>query len=160
MNFEWQLLLTHSLSFLITLWILKRYAWGPLLSMIEERREKIVGEFETIEREKENANQLNAQYEEKLREIDNERRTKIVEAVNEGKKIAEEIQASARNEAQNLRQKSKSELEREVAKAKVQLKNDMVSLALAATEKLLGEKLEEPQHRKLIGDYIDELEKA
>ena len=160
MNFEWQLLITHSFSFLITLWILKRFAWGPLLSMIDERREKIVGEFETIEREKENANQLNAQYEAKLREIDNERRTKIVEAVNEGKKIAEEIQASARSEAQDIRRKSKAELERELAKAKVQLKNDMVSLALSATEKLLKEKLEEAQHRKLIGDYIDELEKA
>ena len=160
MNFEWQLLVTHSISFLITLWILKRYAWGPLLSLIEERREKIVGEFETIEREKENANQLNAQYEAKLREIDNERRAKIVEAVNEGKKIAEEIQTAAKKEAYQLREKSKSDLERDISKAKVQLKNDMVSLALAATEKLLSEKLEESQHRKLIGDYIDELEKA
>ena len=160
MNFEWQLLITHSFSFLITLWILKRFAWGPLLNLIEERRQKIIGEFETIEREKEKAEALNLEYAAKLREIDSERRTKIVEAVNEGKKIAEEIQASARNEAQEIRRKSKSELERELAKAKVQLKNDMVSLALAATEKLLREKLEEALHRKLIGDYIDELEKA
>ncbi len=160
MNFEWQLLITHSFSFLITLWILKRFAWGPLLGLIDERREKIVGEFENIEREKEKAEALNAEYAAKLREIDSERRTKIVEAVNEGKKIAEEIQASARSEAHEIRRKSKSELERELAKAKVQLKNDMVSLALAATEKLLSEKLEEAQHRKLIGDYIDELEKA
>jgi len=160
MNFEWQLLITHSFSFLITLWILKRFAWGPLLSLIEERRQKIIGEFETIEREKEKADALNAQYEAKLREIDNERRAKIVEAVNEGKKIAEEIQASARSEAQDIRRKSKSELERELAKAKVQLKNDMVSLALAATEKLLNEKLDENQHRKLIGNYIDEIGQA
>lgn len=160
MNIEWQLLVTHSISFLITLWILKRYAWVPLLSLIEERREKIAGEFATIEREKENANQLNAQYEAKLREIDGERRAKIVEAVNEGKKIADEIRSGAKTEAQELRQKSKSELEREVAKAKVQLKDDMVSLALAATEKLLSEKLDETRHRKLIGDYIDELGQA
>ena len=160
MNFEWQLLISHSVSFLITLWILKRFAWGPLLGLIEERRQKIVGEFETIEREKEKAEALNLEYAAKIREIDSERRTKIVEAVNEGKKIAEEIQASARNEAQEIRRKSKSELERELAKDKVQLKNDMVSLSLAATEKLLREKLEEAQHRKLIGDYIDELEKA
>jgi len=160
MNFEWQLLITHSVSFLITLWILKRFAWGPLLSLIEERREKIAGEFQTIEREKENANQLNAQYEAKLREIDNERRTKIVEAVNEGKKIAEEIQTAAKSEAKELREKSRAELDREVAKAKVQLKDDMVALALAATEKLLNEKLDENQHRKLIGNYIDEIGRA
>ena len=59
MNFEWQLLLTHSFSFLITLWILKRFAWGPLLDLIDERREKIVGEFETIERDKEKAEAIN-----------------------------------------------------------------------------------------------------
>ena len=160
MSFDWQLIVTHSIGFLITLWILKRYAWGPLLSLIEERREKIVGEFETIEREKEKAHELNSQYEAKLREIDNERRTKIVEAVSEGKKIAEDIQTAAKKEVYQLREKSKSELEREVAKAKVQLKDDMVSMAVAATEKLLREKLDENQHRKLIGDYIDELEKA
>ena len=160
MNIEWQLLVTHAIGFLITLWILKRYAWGPLLKLIEERRLKIVGEFENIDKEKQKAAELNAQYEAKLRQIDSERRNEIVKAVNEGKKIAEELKAAARDEVDELREKNKSELEREVAKAKVQLKDDMVRLTVAATSKLLHEQLDEKHHRKLIGEYIDTLEKA
>jgi F-type H+-transporting ATPase subunit b len=160
MNLEWQLLVTHAVGFLITLWILKRYAWGPLLDMIEERRNKITGEFETIDQEKQKAEELNQQYQAKLREIDSERREQIVKAVNEGKKIAEELRAAARDEVNELREKSKSELEREVAKAKVQLKDDMVAISVSATEKLLHEKLDEKHHRKLIDEYISGLEKA
>jgi len=160
MNLEWQLLVTHAIGFLITLWILKRYAWGPLLKLIEERRLKIVSEFDKIEVERQKAAELNKQYEAKLRQIDAERRNEIVKAVNEGKKIAEELKATARDEVQDMREKSKSELSREVAKAKVQLKDDMVSMALSATEKLLHERLDDQHHRKLIGEYIDNLEKV
>lgn len=160
MNLEWQLIVTHSIGFLLTLWILKRYAWGPLLNMIEERRNKITGEFETIEQEKEKAAELNEQYLAKLREIDSERREQIVKAVNEGKKIAEELKTTARDEVNVLREKSKSELEREIAKAKVQLKDDMVAISVGATEKLLREKLDDRHHRKLIDDYIAGLEKV
>lgn len=160
MDIDVQLLVTHAIGFLITLWILKRYAWGPLLNIIEERRLKIVGEFENIEKEKKNAEELNNQYQAKLREIDSERREQIVKAVNEGKKIAEELKSAARDEVNDLREKSKSELSREVAKAKVQLKDDMVSISVAATEKLLHEKLDDSHHRKLIDEYIDDLEKV
>ena len=160
MNFEWQLLVTHAIGFLITLWILKRYAWGPLLKLIEERRLKIVGEFENIDKEKQKAADLNAQYQSQLREIESQRRNEIVKAVNEGKKIAEELKVAARDEVNELRDKSKSDLEREIVKAKVQLKDDMVAITMAATEKLLHEKLDEKHHRKLIDEYIGGLEKV
>jgi len=160
MNLEWQILVSHSIGFLITLWILKRYAWGPLLNLIEERRLKIVGEFESIDNEKQKAAELNAQYQAQLRQIEAERRSQIVKAVNEGKKIAEELKAAARDEVDELREKNKSELEREVAKAKVQLKDEMVKMTVAATSKLLHEKLDDKHHHKLVSDYIDNLEKV
>lgn len=160
MNLEWQLIVTHAIGFLITLWILKRYAWGPLLNLVEERRQHIVSEFDSIDKEKQKAAELNAHYQSLLREIESQRRTEIVKAVNEGKKIAEELKAAARNEADELRDKTKSELGREVAKAKVQLKDDMVKLTVAATAKLLHEKLDDKSHHKLISEYIETLEKA
>ncbi|MGH8016158.1 MAG: F0F1 ATP synthase subunit B [Candidatus Zixiibacteriota bacterium] len=160
MNLEWQLLVTHAIGFLITLWILKRYAWGPLLKLIEERRLKIVGEFEAVDKEKQKAAELNAQYQSLLREIESQRRNEIVKAVNEGKKIAEELKVSARDEAEVLRNKTITDLEREVAKAKVQLKDDMVRLTMAATSKLLHEKLDDKRDHKLISEYIDNLEKV
>jgi F-type H+-transporting ATPase subunit b len=160
MNFEWQQLATHAVGFLVTLWILKRYAWGPLLSMMEERRTTIANEFKRIDDEKAKAARLTAEYENKLKEIDAERRAKLVEAVNEGKKIAEDLKSTARVEAQEITSKTKSELENEVKKARVQLKNEMISITMTATEKIIREKLDDQKHRQLIGAIIDGAEKA
>jgi F-type H+-transporting ATPase subunit b len=160
MEFVWQQALTHAVGFLITVWILKRFAWGPLLALLEERRNKIIDEFKNIDEEKAITAQLTADYETKLKEIDVERRAKLVEAVNEGKKIAEEIKLTARDEVKEIRAKTKADLVREVAKAKTQLKNDMVAMTVTAAEKIINEKLDDAKHRELIGGFIDNVEKA
>ncbi len=160
MDIQWQLLLTHGIGFLITLWILKKFAWGPILGIIDERQEKIADEFKNIENEKDKAANLSVEYEAKLKNIDDERRAKMVEAVDEGKKIAEEIKKSAQNDAKLLSDKNKLELERDVAKAKVQLKEDMVTMTMAAAEKIIKERLDDAKHRQLINEFIDNLEKA
>ena len=153
-------LITHAIGFLITLWILKKFAWGPLLAMMDERREKIAGEFQKIEDDKAEVDELAAQYEGKLKEIDNERRVKLVEAVNEGKKVAEDIKRAAHAEARKINEKAKLDLTQDVAKAKVELKSDMVALTMAAAEKIIRERLDDAKHRELIADFIDNVEKA
>ena len=62
-SLEWQQLLTHAVGFLITLWILKKFAWGPLLGLMEERRNRIVDEFKRIDDEKAKVAQQAAAYE-------------------------------------------------------------------------------------------------
>ena len=160
MDLQWQLLVTHAVGFLITLWILKKFAWGPLLHMLDERRKNISGEFENIEHKKEEVTKLTVEYEDKLKGIDEERRVKIVEAVNDGKKMADEIEANARTKARQKAQKAELDLERDVAKAKVELKEDMIAMTLGAAEKVIHEKLDEAKHRELIGNFIDNIEKA
>ena len=49
---DWQAILTHMVGFVITVWVLKKFAWKPILSILEERREKIKSEFDQIESEK------------------------------------------------------------------------------------------------------------
>jgi len=160
MDIQLQQIITHAIGFLITLWILKKFAWGPLLAMMEERRNKIVGEFQKIEDDKAEVDKLAAEYEGLLKNIDNERRAKIVEAVGEGKKMAEEIKRAAHDDARKIGEKAKADLAQDVAKAKVQLKEDMIALTMTATEKIIREKLDDAKHRELIGHFIDNVEKA
>jgi F-type H+-transporting ATPase subunit b len=160
MGFELPQILTHALGFLVTVWILKRYAWGPLLSLMEERRTRIIGEFQKIEDEKAGVAKTVAEYDAKLKEIDNERRAKLIEGVEEGKKVASELKAAAQEEVKNLHEKAKADLEREVAKARVELRDQMIAITLSATEKVIREKLDEKKQRELIDRYIAEIEKA
>jgi F-type H+-transporting ATPase subunit b len=159
-SLEWQQLLTHAVGFLITLWILKRFAWGPLLGLMEERRNRIVDEFKRIDDEKAKVAQQVATYEAKLKDIESERRVKIVEAVDEGKKLAADIKAQAQAEVKEIHEKSKADLQRDIAKARVELRDQMVAITMTAAEKVIREKLDDAKHRELIGGYIRNLEKA
>ena len=160
LSLEWQQLLTHALGFLITLWILKKYAWGPLLNLLDERRQKIKGEFQMIEDEKAEADKLKTEYENKLKNIEAERRQKIAEAVNEANKMASDIKIGAQEESRNMINRTNEQLQRDVATAKIQLKEDMVSITVRAAEKILHEKLDEAKERELISNFIDGIEKA
>ncbi len=160
MNLVWQQVLTQIVGFLIVLWVLKRFAWKPILSLLEERRQKIKAEFDAAAQRKEEANQLLASYEAKLAEIDAAARAKITEAVSEAQKIAADIKEEARKEGRELVVRSQAEIAREISKAKVQLKEDMVSISLTATEKIISQKLDEPGHRRLIDEYISRVERV
>ena len=128
--------------------------------MMDERREKIAGEFDSIEQEKSKVAEQQAEYEARLKEIDNERRARLVEAVEEGKKVAADIKATAQEEVKLLRTKAQADLVREVTKAKVQLKTDMIEITMAAAGHVIGERLDDAKHRDLIGRFIDSVEKA
>ncbi len=159
-SLEWQQLLTHALGFLLMLWVLKKFAWHPLLNLMDERRNKIKDEFERIDTEKAETEKIKAGYEGKLKNIDAERRQKIAEAVNEANKMASDIKINAQEEARGIINRTNEQLVRDVAKAKVQLKEEMITITLTAAQNILREKLDEAKERQLIGQFIDNIEKA
>ncbi len=151
-------LLTQILGFLIAVWILKKFAWKPLLGMLEQRRVKIKTDLDDAEQTKIDAENLLGEYQAKLKDIEAEARVKIQDAVADGNKVATEIREQARAEAKDIISKAREELARDVAKAKMELRDDMVNMALFATEKIINEKLDDDKHRSLISNFLDEVE--
>ena len=149
---------TQILGFLLMVWVLRRYAWGPMLGMLEARREKIAGEFREADRLKAEAMSLKAKYDAELKTIDAQARQKIMEAVSEGQRVAAEIKAQAQKDASARLERAADEIEREREKAKEIVKSQIIDLSLRAAEKILRQKLDDPNQRKLIGEFIDEVE--
>ncbi|MFH0930569.1 MAG: F0F1 ATP synthase subunit B [Candidatus Zixiibacteriota bacterium] len=159
MNLEFGQVITQIIGFLLALFILKRFAWKPLLNILEERRSKIKSEFGKIEEEKNTVKGLTSEYEAKLKGIESLARQKILGAAKEGQLMASQIKENARKDALEIMGRSKEEIQRELVKAKGQLKNELVDLSLRAAEKIIQEKLDEEKDRKLISDFIQGLEK-
>ena len=149
--------LTQILGFLLMVWILRRYAWGPVMGMLEARREKIAGEFKEADRLKAEALGLKARYDAELKTIDAQARQKIGEAVAEGQKVAGEIREQAQAEAAKRLEHAADEIEREREKAKEQLKQQVIHLSMRTAEKILRHKLDEPAQRQLTSEFIDEV---
>jgi len=148
---------TQILGFLLLVWILRKYAWGPVLKALEDRRQKIEGDFREADRAKEQANELKLSYELKLRAADAEARTRIQSAVEEGQRVAAEIKAQAQTEATQRLARAEDEMMREREKAKEQLKEQIIKLSLGAAAKILRQKLDDPAHRRLASEFVDEV---
>jgi F-type H+-transporting ATPase subunit b len=154
MNLEIQQILTQIVAFLVMFWILKKFAWKPLLNLMEERKNIIQSEFDSIEEQKKEVKKLTDTYHDKLEEIDSLAKTTIQEAVNKGHKIAQEIENETRNRVAMILNKAQTEMETEISQAKNQLKNAVIKMALTATEKIIQEKLDPTKHQKLIEEAI------
>jgi len=148
---------TQILGFLLLLWGLSKWAWGPLTAQLEARRQKIAGEFAEAERRQLAADALKVKLEQDLRGIDAQARAKLQEAVGEGQKVAGEIRAQAQKEAQDRMARAEDEMMREREKAKELLKEQVIGLSIATAEKILKTKLDDPAQRKLAAQFIDEV---
>ena len=157
MNLEIKALLTQVVGFLIVLLLLKKYAWGKLLSFTEARRESIASEFASIEKAKVGVEDMRRKYDEELAGIENTRRVRLQEAVADAHRIAGEIRDEARKEAIALRVKAGEDINLDMDKANVAYRDQMVNSVITATEKLIRTRLDDAQHRKLINQFLDEV---
>ncbi len=157
MNLEWQQIATQIVGFLLLVWVMKKFAWKPLLGMLEERRQKIVDEFKKIEDARDEVARMRADFEARLEHIEDLAREKENAAIAEGRRVAAEIQAKAREDAHDILDKARQNIELEIAKAKVDLRNQIVGIAVQTTEKVLKEELTEARQRQKIESCIDEI---
>lgn len=147
------------LGFLLALWVLKIFAWKPLLKLLDERRSRIEGSFKEIDVKNIEVAKLREEYTRLIADIEDETRHRIQQAVEEGRKIAGEIQDKARQDARSIIEKAKQDISLELAKAKVELKGEIAHLALSAAEKLIRKELDEAAALKLTMDAIGEIDK-
>ena len=149
------------ISFLLLLFILRIFAWKPLLKLLDERKTRIAEGFKKIEDTQAELSALKAKYEEELGSIEQKAREKIQEAIQQGQKASEEIKQKAKQEANRIIESAKEDIKFEISRAKEELKDQIVDLTIKATEQIIQEKLTEKQDRKLIYDFlkgVDEIE--
>lgn len=157
MHLEIGQVLSQIVAFLFTLWILKRYAWKPILTVLDARREKIKSEFELIENKKADLEELSNRYHAKLRDIDAEARMRLQEAIDEGREISTQLQNEARHQSKLILDRAHASIEKELIKAKIQLKNDVVDLTMLASEKIIKENLSDNKNKQLIENFVEQV---
>ena len=153
-----RLVLTQILGFLVLVWILGRYAWGPVVAQLEARRSRIAAEFDDAARRQREADALKAKYELELRGIESQARQRMLEAVAEGQRLAAEIKAQAQADAAARIVRAGEEIAHEQEKAREMLKEQVAALSIRTAEKILRAKLDGPAQRALVERFIDEVE--
>ena len=151
---DFKQVVTQIVGFLIFLWLIRKYAWGPVLETLEARRQKIVDDLAHAEAEQQAAAALKADLDRQLKGIESQARARIQEAVVEGQQIAAEIKADAQEQARARLVRADSEIEGERVKAQKTLHEDLARMAVLGAEKILRKKLDAAEQRRLIAEYI------
>lgn len=146
------------LSFFLLLFLLRHFAWKKLLGLLDRRREKISSELGEIEDTKLEIARLKADYESKIASIHQQAQAKINEAIEEGKKINAQMRKKAHEDAQDIITDARNQVKYEVSKAQEQLKDKIVDIALGAAKTVIQDKLTEVGDRKIVEDFIKEIE--
>ncbi len=150
--------LTQVLGFVLLVWGLRAFAWGPLIGTLEERRTRIAGEFAEAERRQAAADALRAKYEQELRGIEAQARQRLLEAVAEGQRVAGEIRAEAHVKATAHLARAEEEVQHEREKAREVLKRQVAALSVRTAEKILRQEIDEPAQRRLVERFLDEVD--
>jgi F-type H+-transporting ATPase subunit b len=144
--------------FLITLFVLRRYAFGPIQKSIDERRERIRQSLDEADRAREEARKLLEEH----RQLIGSAKTDAEEILAEARRVAESNERRMRNELETDRQRrleeTRKQIEAETRRALEQIRLEVVDLSLLAATKVTGKALDDADHRRLIDEAVADLD--
>jgi F-type H+-transporting ATPase subunit b len=144
--------------FFITFFVLKRYAFGPIQKMLDDRREQIRRSIEEGENAREEARKLLEEH----RALMNQARSEAEQILAEARRTAQAMEQRMREETEQERQRRLEETRREIvaetARALEQIRSAVADLTLEATAIVIGKKLDSDRDRELITEAIGSLD--
>jgi F-type H+-transporting ATPase subunit b len=145
------------ISFLLLVWLLSKYAWKPLMNMMEQRRINIENTLTQAQEERQQAEQIKKEYQEEMRQARQEAQELIAKATKVSEERTVEILALAREEAEKIKKSALVDIERERDRAVSEVKAQVADLSVAVAEKIIRQKLDMPNQEKLIEQFIQEV---
>src|SRR5258705_4565822 len=148
--------LASIVNFLVLLYLLRRFMWGPITAILDQRAAKIREGLELTENARREREQLKQEVEKTVGEARREaaaiaeRTTKAAEAA------AADIRTQAKAEADRIREKGREDAQQLHDQALAQLRTEVASMVVLAASRILGKEISPEQHRALIERSLDE----
>jgi len=146
------------ITFLILLFLLKRYVYGPITGLMDQRAEKIAQGLNQADEAKRRLQEAEIE----AAELAKAAKTKALEILNQAEKSAgqlrEESVAKAREEAEGIVAAAREEIAAEVQKARGQLQAELADMIVLGASRILEAELDAERHKAVIGDVISRME--
>jgi F-type H+-transporting ATPase subunit b len=145
-------------TFLIVLWVLRRFAFGRIQGLIDQRRDRIREALDEADKARSEARELREQVARERQEAKVEREQILEESRRQAQRQLEQAREQADADLKARLEKNREELEAENARLREQIRRDVVELTLLASEKVTGKVLDTDDQRRLIDETIDEVD--
>lgn len=152
-------LIFQFVNFIVLVLILAKFAYKPLLKVMEERRERIETDLHEAAQAKEDAAQLKADYEQQLRDARAQAQAIVDKAVKVADQEAQAHVQAIREQIAREKEIAQAEIVNEREIALKQMRQEVVTLSMAVAEKLLHKNIDDDVNAKWVSDYLDTLPK-
>jgi F-type H+-transporting ATPase subunit b len=143
--------------FLVLVVLLKKFAWGPILSSVEAREEGIQGALDEAARLRAEASELLEEHRRQLADSRRQANQIIAESREHGDQLKREMEEKAREEGQRIVARARVEIEREKEKTILAIRREAVDIALDAASRLIQERMDAKADREFVTRYLDEV---
>ncbi|WP_224367979.1 F0F1 ATP synthase subunit B [Hyalangium versicolor] len=142
------------ITFVLVLVVLRWKAWGPILSLVEEREKQITSAIESAKKERAEAEKLLAEQKTAIAQARQEAAEMMRRNQQEVEKYREELMAKSRKEAEEFKAQARREIDDQRTKAVAEIRALAVDLAVDVAGKLINERLDDAKHRALAEQFV------
>ena len=158
LNSQPGLMIWTLITFAIAVFVLWRYAFGPLQRIMDERRQGIQESITAAEETRAEAARLLEEYKETLTKVRGEAEEILERSRQAGESVKSEIMAEAKEQAERTLARAHEQIERDTRAAVQQIKTQVADLTLLAAEKVATRSLTDADHRRLIEEALREVD--
>ncbi len=151
------LVLWTAITFLILVVVLSKFAWGPIVKMLDERERTIREALEQAKKERAEAERMMAEQKDTLAAARKEAAELAKKSAADIEALRADLTARARKEADELVAQARKQITEEKTKAVGELKAQVADLAIDAAARLIQGSLDDQAQRKLVEDYLAQL---
>jgi len=146
------------LTFMVLLGLLTKFAWKPLLGILDRREEIIRQSLDDAEKAKHELQRLQQESKEILSKARVEAQSILAKTRSEAEKLKGEIRQKAKAQADSILRDAEKQIQVETEKAIAMLKSDVVDLSLVVASKLIKRNLSKEDNQSLIEESLKQFE--
>jgi F-type H+-transporting ATPase subunit b len=144
--------------FLIVVIVLGKFAWGPVLALLQQREEFIHRSLSDAKRDRDEAEARLKEQAAKLQSAQAEAMAIIDGARRDAERLREELRQRARTEADTILKNAERQIETQTNRAVQQIRREAVDMSVAIASKLLQRNISKEDNEKLIADALKQIE--
>ncbi|PIR75971.1 MAG: ATP synthase F0 subunit B [Candidatus Magasanikbacteria bacterium CG10_big_fil_rev_8_21_14_0_10_42_10] len=153
-GFDWRMGLFNLINFLVVFWLLKRFAFGPVMKMVDERQQKAKDAIDNFTQAKTELQMAERKAQDLIDASKVEANKNIEQSHQKAKEAGEQMKEKAKKEIELLIVQAKRNIDIDKKEMKESLRKDTVELIVLAVEKIMTERLDEKKDLKMIQEIL------
>lgn len=156
-NVDPGLIIWITVTLVLFLYILSKFAWKPLLAALQERESRIQESLDSAEKAMNRAEEISRRNQDALKEAEIKAKQIRKAALEEAELLRADRMEKAKQEAEKLIEHAKTEIVQEKKKALADLRKEVADMAIQAASVILDAELDQKKNKKLVDSFISDL---